>query len=296
VPAPTPPQGGTAAPPISGATFSEDFSSPAGLDRFNWEIFHGGIVDIFTTDGAILQWVGDHNSACQGPTTERTVHVHADSPPGPVSGMGEQVWWCAPAGPDTGHFMTSMNSPGYSHLDFAPAQSFPHVSKVCWDQNLSNMSGQKWTQVTVIPEATFQANGAVNHYVTPSQQDEIARNGIKLSGEDFMFEMIRGSSITHVGQQFSDPNFTNTSVLSGFDHDDKATRYGHCLTDLENGTVRIEFFGRTGPGSVETRIQRGGFTNGPARVIFQDITYHPAKDPTSRANYMTWHWDNISIG
>ena len=255
-PAP-PPTGPPAPPPTGPSQFVEDFSTSAGLDRFNWELFHGGIVDIFTTDSAILEWPGDHDHSCGDPnTTSRTVHVHADAAPGPVANMGEHVYWCAPSNdPAHGHFMTSMNSPGYTHLDFAPAQSFNNVRRICWDQNLTELGGQKWTQVTVVPEATFQTNGRLHQYVSPDQQSEIARNGIKLTGDDFMLNLIRGSTSTFVGQEVADHNY------AGFHfHGDKAQRFRHCLTDLNNGNVQIDMYDRTGPGSVETRVQRAAGT------------------------------------
>ena len=288
----TPPPGPPAPPPTGPSQFVEDFATSAGLDRFNWELFHGGIVDIFRTDSAILEWPGDHDHSCGDPnTTSRTVHVHADAAPGPVANMGEHVYYCAPSNdPARGHFMTSMNSPGYTHLDFSPAQSFNNVRRICWDQNLTELGGQKWIQVTVVSEAKFQTNGRLHQYVTPDQQSEIARNGIKLTDDDFMLNLIRGSTSTFVGQQVADRNF------AGFHfHGDKSQRFRHCLTDLNNGTVQIDMYDRTGPGSVETRVQRGGWNDGQVRVIFQDITYHPAKDPNSRPQNMTWHWDNIFI-
>jgi hypothetical protein len=35
--------------------------------------------------------------------------------------------------------------------------------------------------------------------------------------------------------------------------------------------------------------------DGPARVIFQDVSYNPTKDSSPLVNPFTWHWDNISI-
>jgi hypothetical protein len=48
---------------------------------------------------------------------------------------------------------------------------------------------------------------------------------------------------------------------------------------------------------IETRIQRGGFPNGPARVIFQDDTYNAPKSPPDLdvPNPFTRHWDNIVV-
>jgi hypothetical protein len=215
---------------------------------------------------------------CEAPTTLRDVHV---APSG--GNPGEMVWWCAPGGdPALGHIMTSLYTTGYGHVDFSPAQSFPHVSQVCWDQNYTELGGRKWTQMTVVSEATFQANGGELAYVLPELQNDVAVRGVRLSGDTFMFRNLRGSTTTMVGQDVYDANF------SGFTTPDKATRYKTCITDLENGTVRIESV-------VGTRVQRGSFPNGAARVIFQDVTYDAPKDPTSTDSLATWHWDNVQV-
>jgi hypothetical protein len=213
--------------------------------------------------------------SCGAPTTLRDVHGGNES---------EFVWWCAPGGdPSTGHMMTSLYTTGYGHVDFAPARSFPHVSRVCWDQNMTEMGGRKWTQVVVVSEEMYQANGGRLEYVLPELQNDVAVNGIALTGDTFMFRSLRGSTTTFVGQNVYDANF------AGFVTTDKAQRFRTCISDMENGTVRIE------TNYVGTRIQNGSFPNGAARVIFQDVTYNAPKDPASTDSLATWHWDNISV-
>ena len=241
-------------------------------------------------------WEGDHNNMCEPPTTSRTVHQSGNIPPGNFYQMGEVVWWCAPAGPDTGHLMTSGHTAGYMHIDFMPDQVFPSVSRVCWDQNLTSMP-TKWTQVTVINEDQFQTDvdgsgpnlaGGLN-IVTPEQQAGPGQFGIRLTGDAFMFEMLQGSTQTFVGQDVIAQNYF------GWTTQDEAARYKHCITDLENGTVRIEMFNRPDRPNPEVRVQAGSFPDGPARVIFQDVSYDPDQAGPVGDDHLTWHWDNIQV-
>jgi hypothetical protein len=275
VPPSVPPSTAVPATPPGGVKFFEDFRSADGFySRFQTEVLHG--TGQIPTD--ITMWHGDHNGACEGPTTSRDVHVNNPA---------ESFWFCAPKGPDSGHVMTSMYTSGYAQVDFSPNQSFTDINRVCWDQNLTEMGGRKWTQLVVVPEATYKANGYRLSYVTPVLQDQVAVAGIALSGDTFLLEMLRGSTQTFVGQTVSDVNF------AGFTTSDKAARYKQCVTDLENGTVKVEMFGR--PGGTDTRILRGSLPNGAVRVIFQDDNYNPPKDELSTDSLTTWHWDNIEI-
>ncbi len=260
-------------PPAGSGDFLETFDTAAGFTtRFKTQVMHGAKPPV------ISSWPGDHNVHCQGPTTYRTVRASVPA---------ESLYWCAPNGPDTGHIMTSMNTSGYGQVDFSPNQVFPRIRRVCWDQNLTELGGRKWTQVVVVPESIYQANAKRLDYVKPPIQADVAVGGVRISGETFLFEMVRGSSVTYVGQTISDFNF------SGFTTTDKAQRFRHCITDLENGTVRIEM---QRPDHTDVRTLRGSFTNGPARVIFQDDNYDGPKDETPKPeNPFTWHWDNILI-
>jgi hypothetical protein len=253
--------------------FVEDFQSPDALaDRFQLQVFHGA-----DPPGELPDWMGDHDMMCGGPDTVRP--VHADN-------TDEMFWWCAPGGADTGHIMTSLYTAGYGHVDFAPNQSFSNVTNVCWDQNQTELGGRKWTQVVVVPESTYQANGGRLEYVLPELQNDVGVNGLRLTGDAFMFRMLRGSTTTLVGQDVSDANFF------GFTTPDKAQRFRTCITDLGNGTVRVE---TQRAAETEVRIQRGSFPDGDARVIFQDVTYDAPKDAISTNQLATWHWDNIQI-
>ena len=60
------------------------------------------------------------------------------------------LWWCAPGGdPAKGHLMTGMNTAGYNIVWFSPKVEFTDVRRVCWDQNLTELGGGKWTQVVI---------------------------------------------------------------------------------------------------------------------------------------------------
>jgi hypothetical protein len=186
--------------------------------------------------------------------------------------------------------MTSTALTGYGHIDFAPPQQFNDVEKVCWDQNMTEMGGRKWTQLTVVPESVFQANGGRLDYVKLGLQNDVAVGGVRLAGSAWMLEMLRGSTITYVGQTETYVNF------GGFTTTDKARRFKQCATDMGNGTVKLELERQS---STETRIANGSFPNGPARVIFQDVTYDNFKGNfeagVTPMNTNTWHWDNVQV-
>jgi hypothetical protein len=254
--------------------FFEDFKTANGFyGRFQTQVFHG--TGQVPTD--LPMWHGDHDGACQGPTTLRDVHVNNPS---------ELFWFCAPKGPDSGHMMTSMYTTGYAQVDFAPNQSFTNINRVCWDQNQTEMGGRKWTQMVVVPENIYAANGNRLNYVKPELQADVAVNGVHLSGSTFLYEMLRGSTSTFVGQS------TNDHDYAGFTTPDKARRFKTCVTDLNNGTVRIELERESG---IDVRVLQGSFPDGPVRVIFQDDNYNPPKDERSTDSLTTWHWDNIDI-
>jgi hypothetical protein len=275
LPRPAPKPAPALPPPAAGAgDFIETFESPTAFaTRFKTQVLHG------VKPPTISSWLGDHDVHCGPPTTTRTIRAAAPA---------ESFYWCAPNGSGSGHIMTSMNSSGYAQVDFSPNRSFTKIKRVCWDQNLTELGGRKWNQVVVVPESIYQANGGRIDYIKPPLQNDVAVGGVRISGETFMFEMLRGSTVTYVGQSISDFDF------AGFTTPDKAQRFRHCITDLENGTVRIQL-GRPN-GVTDTRTLSGSFPNGPARVIFQDDTYDAPKDSTPRpANPFTWHWDNILI-
>ena len=279
------------------------------MNRYDWQLFHGGVSDPRQLPDGVLSWWGDHSMACGAPATAmppnpsqlREVHTHAaTNQPGPVESIGEVAYWCGPNGPETGHFMTALETVGYGEIDFSPKDSLLNVGRICWDMSLNDVAGW-WATVSVISEGTYQRNNGDLFYVSPAQQDEVARNGIFLSGEDFMLAMARGSTQTHVGQTIDDPNFTNVFAVPGFPLHDRATRYRHCVIDNNNGTVSVELYGRRSPTDVEVRTHQGSMPNGRVRVIFAHANYHNSKDAAhydafnGLGDELTVHWDNVLI-
>jgi hypothetical protein len=269
--------------------FEARFATAADLGLFDWQVFHGG-VDPFPRADQPKVWHGDHDMSCGAPTTLRDVDLVGEVGPGPVTAAGDLVWWCAPAGSETGHVMTSISAVAYAHIDFSPRRTFTDVSRVCWDQNWTDVGGRKWTQIVVVPEAIFQANGGRFQYVSRSLQSDVAVNGFPITGTTWMLEMLKASTRVQVGQTVTFDNFFGFTTL------DKARRFHQCAIDQGNGTVRLEL--ERLDGSTEIRTAAGSFPDGPARVIFQDVSYDSVKgtlpfDEAQRTN--TWHWDNIVI-
>jgi hypothetical protein len=263
-----------AAPPDSepAPQFYADFSTPEDFyDRFVTDVhFRGGYENV---DHSAI-WSGDHNHACEGPDTQREVSA-AD--------LANLFWWCAPRGPESGHVMTSMGDiDGYAIVSFSPEQSFSDFHRVCWDVNLTDLGPRKWTQVTLIPDDTFLANGSRLDYTEATSIDEFA---LPLPSGSFTFQMAGDDSI-----RIFTPELVIKDEINTFVTDELAYRFHHCLTDNGDGTVTIEQEREDG---VHTLTAPGSFPR-QARVIFQDENYNPLKDgPISG---FTWHWDNIEVG
>ena len=185
--------------------------------------------------------------------------------------------------------MTSFNTAGYGQVDFSPAQTFSDLTTVCWDQNQTNLGNRKWTQVVVVPEAEFQANDERLDYVVPRLRGRAGSAGIPLKRDVFLFEMVQGSTVVHVGQRDTGVDFGGIQTI-----DEKARRFTTCMTDLDDGTIEIELERLD---SVETRVLGGSFPDGDVRVIFQDDNYNPqkAENPALVPDPFTWHWDNIVV-
>jgi hypothetical protein len=249
--------------------FVEDFSTEAGFrDRFQTDVHH-------PFENEMESWSGDHDLHCGGPDTQRVVHSDDHS---------ESFWWCAPKGPESGHVMTSMDTFGYALVSFAPNRPVSDFSRICWEQNLTDLGGRKWTQVVVVPEETYEANDGRLDYISPTTQ-EVDPSALRITDGTFLVELLRGSPRTFMGQQ-------ETSFLAGnvFQVADKAERYRHCLVDNGDGTVT---FTQERDGGTLVNTAPGAFPD-RARVIFQDASYDPPKDPGG-VEGQTWHWDQIEI-
>jgi hypothetical protein len=200
--------------------------------------------------------------------------------------------------------MSAVNTAGYNIAWFSPKQWFEDVRRVCWDQNITDLGGGKWTQVVLVSEDEveafggdlgvagpgFQENGAPTTGIIPSDlSPESGVGGAKmmLGG----FEIWRGGVVTGAQDWWTIGGQVGTQ---GFP--DKAARFKHCMEDHEDGTVTIS---QARPdGQTYTQDVAGDLPDGRVRVVFQDDNYDPDKHggtSTPGDPRYTWHWDNIEI-
>jgi hypothetical protein len=230
---------------------------------------------------------------CGAPTTLRDVHLHASAGPGTAAAAGDAIWWCAPGGDASrGHVMTSQSLVGYGTIDFSPKQVFHDVTEVCWDMNRTEMGGRKWAQVTIVPEAEYQATGGLLNYVQSNLEGDVGAAGTTMNA-GFMLSTARSATWMQL------PNDDDLILDSGAGDtgSDKATRLRHCVSDTAAG-VRITIHWPDGREMADATRTGYHLPDGPVRVIFQDATYDSLKGDMSQAQALqtnTWHWDNISI-
>ncbi len=187
-PPPAPPGGGgSQVPAPTGGQFYEDFSSPDSVGRFDVQLHSG-------TTGTELQplepqWEGDHNHACEGPETKRTIFG------GDVRQLDPRslTWYCAPRGAESGHFMTSVDTGSVVVLGFSPNQVFSNISQVCWDVNATNLGEGKWINMVVVPESVFQANGRRLDY---SSDPDLDPSSLRLPSQSLLIKEFRGAIIS----------------------------------------------------------------------------------------------------
>jgi hypothetical protein len=289
-PSPAAPAGAAAALP-AGLSFAEDFADPASFGaRFD----HGVSGNVAGND-----WHGDHDTMCGNPnTTSRTIHVARPSE------QETPFYQCAPGGDvSKAHLMTSINTEGYTIAWFSPRQSFSNLHRVCWDQNLTDLGGGKWTQVLFLTQAEAARSGGDLGFTSPEFPNDggpstprgSAAHGVKIFGGT-------AASWSSIGEWNAFKPGTVQLMYNGGQGDDttdKAARFQQCLTDNENGTLTLT---RQQPnGGVLTGSVAGDIPNEPVRVVFEDDNYNPDKhqDPSVATNTSfgyTWHWDNIQIG
>lgn len=267
---------GTSVPSPGGMVESFD-TAFAFFGQFQTEVYNAA------EPPEVQTWQGDHDLACEGPTTYRTIHQSVHS---------ELIYWCAPDGtPASGHVMTSMLTSGFGDVNFAPARTFTNITRVCWSQNLTDEGGGRWTNMVVVPEATYQANGAHLNYVDPENQDPASSDrGTPLTSGVFLLQILGGSTKVYAGRTLV------ADVAGGFVTQDKMQRFPICATDLGNGSTRLDV---STPEGVQTRTVAAALPDGQVRVVFQDVVYDPDKhigDPDTRPAFpFTWHWDNIVV-
>jgi hypothetical protein len=209
---------------------------------------------------------------------------------------------CLPGGdPAKGHVMTSVNTAGYNIVWFSPKQYFSDVRRVCWDQNLTDLGGGKWTTVVLVSRKDAEAAGGDLGFVGPGFEDPNGPSTSSFPSEDTGgAKLFRGGFEIWRGVPGTDGNSGVTGDIgAGVTTSDKAARYQHCMVDNENGTVTLTQ-GRP-DGTTATKTVTGDLPDGEVRVVFEDDSYNPDKhfDASEKAgpnHPYTWHWDNIQIG
>jgi hypothetical protein len=126
--------------------------------------------------------------------------------------------------------MTTVNTEGFVTVWFSPKQTFRNVSKVCWDQNITDLGGGKWTIVNFLTAAEYAGKADLG-YTSPdfpksggaSSPQGAAANGVKV---------FRGFMNSYTNGQFR-------GGVRGITVSDKAARYQHCVVDNRNGTLTM---------------------------------------------------------
>ncbi len=296
----------------SSLAFQATFDTPSDFfDRFDFGL--SGVAQSDITPQGAVNYHGDHDSACEGPTTLRDVNLTGS---GTAVDYSQMVWWCAPKGPASGHIMTGLNTFGYNHLWFSPKPTFTQITKVCWDVNETTLSSRKWTELQFVDDAD------AHKYPTGSLVDSgvYARGtgGFDLGYTDIGFRGGTNSGPTTglvpSGGLAGLKDFK--SVFSYFVNDtqgmddqvgwpgnlgngdpagtDKATRYTHCLSNNPDGTtMTLAAATPTNPG--RTLTVKGQIPQDARRVVFHDSTYDAPKGDDYNPDFLTWHWDNIQV-
>ena len=285
-----PPAGGSLQPRGT-VLWAEDFSAGTSMSRLTMEIH---------TDGSWppKAFGGDHDHSCGSPTTHRPLNENYQ--------LDTHFWHCAPGSdPAKGHFMTGMNTEGYVIVAFSPkdpvtgrAMIFPGTAnQICWDQNLTDLGGRKWTQLAVVSDDTYLANNPTAAapkmaFRNPDFDDVAGETSLSIGDDGFLFNNLRNSVEFFTGT--GDGVVVDEMGLPGIT--DKATRYETCVRDNLDGTVTRT---QARPGAVDVRTGPGRFPSGPRVFILEDDSYNAMKDydgpiPLS-SNPYTWHWDNIEI-
>lgn len=250
----------------------------------------------------ILSWNGDHNMACEAPTTSRTVNA---------ANHNEYFWWCAPGNePSKGHIMTAQNMTGYGIIAFTPKQDFNNVQKVCWDINSTDMGGGKWTNVLIIPVSEYVRHPNLNpkpnregegpyrlDYTTDGFNEDNAPGDFNIQDHDLLpgnyiwgVKNFRGVlNLFKNDELLMPPDFGNPVFTT-----DKAARFKHCFSNNSDNSVTIT---RVRPNGVNDsyKVSNTQIPQGQVKVIFQDDNYDPPKRDGYSENVLTWHWDNIII-
>jgi hypothetical protein len=295
----------SAAPPAAEAApspgFTATFDSPSDFyDRFDYG-FSGFDPSSNSNPDRLVSWTGDHDTACNGPTTNRTINIDRGTGGDPLgyryTDFDPMFWWCR------GHMMTSVNAVGYNIAWFSPRPYFTDIVRVCWDINVTQMSSRKWHQVLFVSETDARAH--------PSQRGS---GGYDLGYTNPMFRGQPGTpsaEILPVAGDLAGVQVLNRGHFGWFegqDHwtvatsgqpingvSDKAGRYTHCVEQLSPGTIRFTQERPASHGGFQQVDVPGTIPRGPVKVVFQDDNYNGPKGELYDPNANTWHWDNIVV-
>jgi hypothetical protein len=184
--------------------------------------------------------------------------------------------------------MTATPFTGYGILTFSPRQSFTDITEVCWDQNLTFLDGRRWTNIVVLPEEEYQEHAPRLDYAAPGfgPGNDVGGENLDTPETARTIKVFMGAVVWYPSHD-GDEQGNNGGVI--FENDDRATRYTHCIEDLENGNVR--FTQERPEGGEIVSEWPGDLPDGEVRVLFQDDRYDTEFDDSP----ITWHWDNIRI-
>ena len=256
----------------------------------------------------VTTYHGDHDLACEGPTTLRDVTLSGSGTS--VADWTQMFWYCAPGGdPTKAHIMTGVVSVGYNIAWFSPKPAFSNITKVCWDINETDMGGRKWTQVLFVGAADatrfpsgVSSNGGLTTtrgtggfdlgYTSPEFRDPNGPDtGIQPVGGTLAgFKSLHNSPAWFQSDTWQSTISGDTSTITGIT--DKAARYTHCLENLPNNVLRLT---QGTPSGTRTVDFAGQIPQDARRVVFEDDNYNGPKDPDNQPDVNTWHWDNVQI-
>lgn len=287
-PTPTPDNGSTTpGAEVQGASFSVDFASNSGLDKFLRGVYHRGVgkqtigqaAEIWGDGNAQKghggSWTGDHDLSCGAPETQRQLSSSSAD-----FNVDEIVYVCRD------HLMTSMGDvDGYSIVWFAPNAQFTRSGQrtISWDVNVTDLKARQWWEVSVVP-----ANGpflaTVDWLAGTANIDSYDKSSVVVGNGPFGNTV----NITTNGENQYD-GWQGVCGQWGLDPEackSKMIRRTFSITDNNNGTLTVNYggmFTQTVPGKLPDNY----------KVYFKDHNYTPDKDGMPVGH--TWHWDNISI-
>lgn len=287
----------TTVPPVTGEFTAGRFDTAADLDAFDWQLH--------ATEPVLESWEGEHNHACEGPTTHRTIDGARrvgdhDARTLPV------VYWCEPGGPGTGHVMTSVDTLSVATISFSPKQTFTDVTRVCFDVNMNNLGEGRWAGLFVVPASDVAANGGgLDYHAGTVEPDfDTTARGMPVGGVGLTF--LRGTALVHEGRGHGNSAVEIYETWAAWDDNMEPTsgpRRQICLTDNGNGTLTLDKYQPKNPDCLGTQSDwwrppchhtfPGALPDGEVKVILQDAAYDPVKH--AGVPNTTWHWDNLIV-